>query len=332
VTLAGLGEFGFIGTIAARVRLGDGVCIGIGDDAAATRPTPGMDLLTTADLLAEGIHFDLKWSDPHTLGRKALAVNLSDIAAMGGIPRYALLSLAVPCTLPGQFLDGFISGFLEQADRFGVTLIGGDTSASRGGLFINVTLMGEQLPHKIISRGGARTGDLICVSGTLGDSALGLELVRGGIRSGGAVRRHLDPEPRVRLGQSLADAAIPTAMIDVSDGLVADLGHILRLSGKGGRVFIADLPLSAEYRQRAGRHGSDSHALCLGGGEDYELLFTLAKARLEEARGLGRATDLPITVIGEIVDEGGVCLVAPDGGRYESRVSGYDHFREFPRN
>lgn len=331
MNLADLGEFGFIGTIAARAARHAGVSIGIGDDAAATVPTPGMTLLTTADLLAEGVHFDLAWSDPHTLGRKSLAVNLSDIAAMGGIPRYALLSLAVPADVPLEFLDRFMAGFLQQAERFGVSLIGGDTSASRGGLFISVTLMGEQLPRLIVTRSGAKPGDLICVSGTLGDSALGLELVRGGERCGAAVGRHLDPEPRVGLGLALAEAAIPSAMIDISDGLIADLGHVLRLSGAGGRVSLADLPLSREYREQGGRYGADPYALCLGGGEDYELLFTLPSQRLEEAQTLGRAAGVPVSVIGEIVAETGVCLVAPDGSRYEPRAGGYDHFRRTVR-
>jgi len=331
VNLADLGEFGFIGTIAARAAKHAGVSIGIGDDAAAILPTPGMALLTTADLLAEGVHFDLAWSDPHTLGRKCLSVNLSDIAAMGGIPRYALLSLAVPADVPLQFLDRFMEGFLQQAERFGVSLIGGDTSASRGGLFINVTLIGEQSPGKIVTRARAKEGDLICVGGTLGDSPLGLDLVRGGDNRGDAVRRHLDPEPRVRLGVALAEAAIPTAMIDISDGLLADLSHVLSLSGAGGRVNLADLPLSREYREQGGRHGADPYALCLGGGEDYELLFTIPEARLEEARILGGAADAPVTVIGEIVTESGICLVAPDGSRHGATASGYDHFRRSGR-
>lgn len=324
--LSELGEFGFIGTIAARAARHPGVAIGIGDDAAAILPTPGMILLTTADLLAEGVHFNLEWSDPYTLGRKSLAVNLSDIAAMGGIPRYALLSLAVPADIPLEFLDSFMAGFLDQSDRFNVALIGGDTSASRGGLFINVTLMGEQYPERVVTRGGAKTGDLICVSGTLGDSALGLESLRRGERLAGTLRRHLDPEPRVNLGLALADAAIPTAMIDVSDGLIADLGHILRLSGRGGRVEIAALPLSAEYRGGCGRFGADPHSLCLGGGEDYELLFTLPSERVEEARKLGESTCAPVTVIGEIVAEPGVYVVTPEGGRYDASTKGYDHF------
>jgi thiamine-monophosphate kinase len=331
VKLADLGEFGFIGTIADRVARHPGVRIGIGDDAAATLPTPGTALLTTADLLAEGVHFNLAWSDPHSLGRKSLAVNLSDIAAMGGVPRYALLSLAVPPEMPLEFLDSFMAGFLEQADRFDVALIGGDTSSSRGGLFINVTLMGEQVPEKIVTRGGAQPGDLLCVSGTLGDSALGLVALRRGEPLTGALRRHLDPEPRVRLGVALADAAIPTAMIDISDGLLADLGHILKLSGRGGRVDLANLPLSGEYRAGTGRQGTDPYALCLGGGEDYELLFTLPADRFAEARTLGEATGSPVSVIGEIVAEPGVYLVSPDGAPYSPPSNGYDHFRKNAR-
>jgi thiamine-monophosphate kinase len=327
VRLAELGEFGFIDTIAARAATSPGVRVGIGDDAAVTLPNAGMALLTTADLLAEGVHFNLEWSDPHTLGRKSLAVNLSDIAAMGGVPRYALLSLAVPAEMPLEFLDSFMAGFLEQADRFNVALIGGDTSASRGGLFINVTLMGEQSPEKIVTRGGAQAGDLLCVSGTLGDSALGLAALQRGEPLTGALRRHLDPEPRVRLGVALADAAIPTAMIDVSDGLLADLGHILEISGRGGRVELARLPLSGEYRAGVGRHGTDPYALCLGGGEDYELLFTLPAGRLAEAQSLGVATGSPVTVIGEIVAETGVYLASPDGAQYLPGSNGYDHFR-----
>lgn len=326
--LADLGEFGFIGTIAARAARHPGVAIGIGDDAAATLPTPGMILLTTADLLAEGVHFRRDWTDAATLGRKSLAVNLSDIAAMGGVPRHALLSLAIPGDMSLEFLDSFIAGFLDQADRFDVALIGGDTSASSGGFFINVTLMGEQVPEKVVTRRGAQVGDLICVSGTLGDSALGLEALRKGVLPTGALRRHLDPEPRVSLGLALADATIPTAMIDISDGLIADLGHILKQSARGGRVRIADLPLSGDYREYCGRYGADPHALSLGGGEDYELLFTLPAARLAEAQKLGAATSAPISVIGEIVAEPGVYVVTPQGGSYEASSKGYDHFRK----
>ncbi len=324
--LADLGEFGFIGRVAAKAAVAPGVVLGIGDDTAVTSPTPGMHTLATADLLAEGVHFNLEWIDPYTLGRKSLAVNLSDMAAMGGIPRHAILSLAVPAQMSVEFLDSFMAGFIDQAARFGVSLIGGDTSASLGGLFINVTLMGEQYPQKVITRGGARAGDLICVSGTLGDSALGLEMLRSGRAPWGSLRRHLDPEPRVGLGLALAEAAIPTAMIDISDGLVADLGHIMRLSACGGRVELSSLPLSSEYRESLAGYAADPYRLTLGGGEDYELLFTLPAARVEEARILGEANGVAISVIGSVVAEPGITLLGEDGLSYEAPKRGYDHF------
>jgi thiamine-monophosphate kinase len=178
-----------------------------------------------------------------------------------------------------------------------------------------------------VLRSGARVGDLICVSGTLGDAALGLEMLRRGEPLPGALRRQLDPEPRAVLGRLLAEAAIPSAMIDVSDGLVADLGHILRSSGVGGRVSLEDLPLSGDYRALSGRCGTDPFACCLTGGEDYELLFTLPADRLDEAQRLGDAAAVPITVIGEIVAEPGVYLAAADGVRYAVTAGGFDHFR-----
>ncbi len=182
-----IGEFGLIDRIARRVPRKAGVPIGIGDDAAAINPTPGCVTLVTTDMLVEGVHFDLALCDPITLGRKSAAVNLSDIAAMGGRPRHCLLSLAIPQDLPVEFLDGFLTGLLERAQEFDVALVGGDTCSSRGGLVISITLMGEQLPDLVVSRRGAQPGDLIFVTGTLGDSALGLNLLRKGERSGAAV-------------------------------------------------------------------------------------------------------------------------------------------------
>ena len=193
MTLNELGEFGFIGRIATSAGSGGGVVLGIGDDAAAVIPTPGLQTLVTADMLVEGVHFDLAFTPPFELGRKSLAVNLSDIAAMGGIPRFALLSLAIPPGLSLEILDPFIAGFTSRAKEHGVTLIGGDTCSSRSGFVISVTLMGEQEPERIVRRSGAGGGDLLYVTGFVGDSALGLALLRQGERVGAAITRHLDP-------------------------------------------------------------------------------------------------------------------------------------------
>lgn len=325
--LADLGEFGFIGTIAEKTGQYQRVTTGIGDDAAVTLQTPGMSLLSTADMLAEGVHFDLSWSDPRTLGRKSLAVNLSDIAAMGGVPRSALLSVAIPADLPLEFLNEFTSGFLEQARRFDVALIGGDTSSSRSGFVISVALLGEQYPDRVVTRSGAKAGDLLCVSGTVGDSSLGLALLMAGERHGRAVDRHLDPEPRVTLGRALAEAAIPTAMIDISDGLIADLGHILELSGTGARVDAGALPLSDYYLGLAGQYSTEPYSFALEGGEDYELLFTLAPERFAQAAEIAEETGTMITAIGEIVAGDGVSAVLPGGTLYSRTKGGYDHFR-----
>jgi thiamine-monophosphate kinase len=324
--LSSLGEFGFIRRIAAKTGTDPSLFLGIGDDAAAAGITPGMALLSTADLLAEGVHFDLGWSDPYTLGKKSLAVNLSDIAAMGGSPRYALLSLAIPSRLQLEFMDQFICGFLDLAIKYGVTLIGGDTSSSQGGLMISVTLLGEQFPDKIVTRGGAREGDLICVSGTIGDAALGLRHLQAGDRHDRTVDRHLDPVPRVELGRALAEEDIASAMIDISDGFAADLGHILAASGKGARVTIDLLPLSTEFRQAIPVTTSDFHALPLSGGEDYELLFTLSREKLSAARACAVRAGVEITEVGIVTAESGLFLADSDGNCYETFSSGFDHF------
>lgn len=324
--LATVGEFGFIERIKARAAGNPAVLLGIGDDAAAVSLNPGTVLLATADLLAEGVHFNTAWHDPVSLGRKALAVNLSDIAAMGGIPRWALLSLAIPAEQSLEFSERFMDGFLEQAERFGVALIGGDTSASHAGFIINVTLLGEQYPEKIVRRSGACSGDLICASGTLGDSALGLQLLKAGSRSGESVQRHLDPLPRVELGKILAEERLPSAMIDISDGLHADLGHILAASAQGARISLDALPLSASFRECVAADSADYYQLPLAGGEDYELLFTLPAAKLQAAEQAAERAGAALTVIGEITCQPGLQLALADGSSYQAEVRGYDHF------
>ena len=326
MNLAAIGEFGFINRIKGKITGNSGVFLGIGDDAAATGMTPGMLLLTTTDMLIQGVHFDLAWHDPVSLGRKSLAVNLSDIAAMGGNPRYALLSLAIPAELNLEFIESFMDGFLEQADRFGVTLIGGDTSASKTGFVVSVTLLGEQFPDKIAKRSGACHGDLICVSGTLGDSALGLDLLRAGCCSGNAVKRHLDPVPRVKLGKILAEKKVPSAMIDISDGLYADLGHILESSSTGAQICMDAIPLSDDFRKCVASNSPDYYKFPLAGGEDYELLFTLHPAKIKDAEEAAATAGTSVAVIGEITAETGLLLALTDGSSYDTQFHGYDHF------
>lgn len=326
MNLGELGEFGFIGRVADRAGSGGGVALGIGDDAAAVIPSPGMQTLVTADMLVEGVHFDLALTAPRDLGRKSLAVNLSDIAAMGGIPRFALLSLAIPPGLSLDFLDEFVAGFTSCAAEHRTVLIGGDTCSSRNGFVISVTLTGEQQPQRIVRRSGARPGDRIYVTGTPGDSALGLALLRQGERNGDAVRRHLAPVPRNRAGLLLAEKGAAAAMIDVSDGLLADLGHILEQSGCGATVYLDRLPLSAEYRRQSSRLSGDFYSCALSGGEDYELLFTAAPGLRETIAGLSAGLDLPMTDIGEIRGEPGLSVIDPGGALYVPASRGFDHF------
>jgi thiamine-monophosphate kinase len=321
--LAELGEFGLIDRIALRVAPSPSVPLGIGDDAAALLATPGTLTLITSDMLLEGVHFDLDFCDPQSLGRKSLSVNLSDLAAMGALPRQFLLSIALPSQIPLEFLDGFLDGIMEQAERFGVTLVGGDTCASKGGVAISITALGEQRPERIVRRSGARVGDAIFVSGTVGDAAAGLLELKRGAREGYLVKRQLDPQPRVAAGVALAVAGLASAMIDVSDGVLADLTHICELSGVGASIRLCQLPLSDPYRESC---GADPYALALSGGEDYELLFCASMGLADQVEALFDGLGLQLSQIGEIVEGGGVELLLPDGGSYLAAQRGFDHF------
>lgn len=321
--LSQLGEFGLIDRIAKGVAASSSVPLGIGDDAAALLPTSGLLTLITKDMLLEGVHFDLSFCDPKSLGRKSLSVNLSDLAAMGARPRHFLLGIALPADLSVEFMDGFMEGMLEQAERFGVTLVGGDTCASKGGLAISVTVLGEQSPERVVKRSGAQAGDYVYLTGTVGDASAGLGELRRGVRQGFLVRRQLDPQPRVEAGVALAEAELASAMIDVSDGVLADLGHICELSGVGARLELARLPLSDEYRADC---GADPFAQALSGGEDYELLFCSPREKGAEVEELFRSQGLRLSRIGEILPEPGVEFVHPDGIPYHPSHAGFDHF------
>jgi thiamine-monophosphate kinase len=326
VNAGDLGEFGLIDRIAGQVKPGVAVEVGIGDDAAVISPTAGTLTLTTTDMLVEGVHFDLSLCDPTTLGRKSLSVNLSDIAAMGGVPRHFLLSMALPSSTTVEFIDEFVRGTLSIAEHFGVSLIGGDTCSSRGGVVISITVLGEQVPGKVVRRRGAAAGDIVFVTGALGDSALGLQMLKRGERGGRATDRHLDPSPRVREGAALAEAGIPTAMIDVSDGLLADLGHILEQSAVGARLDLDKIPLSSFFIEKCRPLCNESMSLALAGGEDYELLFTAPASRNREIFSLMQRLGTPVTAIGEITAEERLRVITEDGGEYRITKLGFNHF------
>ena len=340
-TLTALGEFGLISRIASRVAPHESVITGIGDDAAVTALTPGMRLLTSTDMLLENVHFRRAWHHPHTLGRKSLAVSISDIAAMGGIPRWALLSVAIPSDLPLDFIDDFMRGFLELASEYNVTLIGGDTCSSRSGVTISVTIMGEQSPDLIVCRSGARPDDDIWVTGTLGDAALGLTLVEGfnssqppdRCRSLSGVEgvdfllsRLLNPTPRVSVALALAEAGVATAMIDVSDGIRADFGHIAELSGVGGTLLIADLPLSDMFRSLTADLPVIPYYHAISGGENYEICFTADYSDREKIADCAKKCGIAATRIGIVTKFSGVKVLNRDGTPFTARTEGFNHF------
>ena len=325
--LSDLGEFGFIDRIAARATTGSGVITGIGDDAAVTGLSPGMQLLTSTDMLLEDVHFRRSWHDPFRLGRKSLAVNISDIAAMGAIPRWATLSLAVPPGLPLDFLDQFTAGFISMASEHSVSLIGGDTCSSRSGLVISVTIMGEQFPDRIIRRSGACSGDDIWVTGSLGDAALGLMLLESNAPADERLlARLLDPVPRAAFGAALAEVRCVSAMIDISDGIVGDLGHICELSGCGAELFLDRLPVSPEFRSAVGTSQEFPWQLVLSGGEDYELCFTASPGHRENIAACAKKCGINAVTVGIVTGTPGVRIQDTSGAIILPEISSFNHF------
>ena len=325
--LADLGEFGFIErirSVAARTE-GAGVCCGIGDDCAVLELPPGHVLLTSTDLLIEDVHFRPAWSDWRSLGGKCVSVNVSDVAAMGGSPRHLYLGLAIPADMALADLEAFMDGFIQTAADYGAVLVGGDTCRSPGPLMVSVTVEGAAPADQVLCRSGAQLGDAVYVSGTLGDSALALrQLQNNRLPADELARRHHSPQARVTLGRALAAAGIPSAMIDVSDGPLADLGHILAASAVGARLEQAQLPLSPAFREEL---AGNSHLveLALAGGEDYELLFTVPAEK--EALLASLDKDVAVTRIGTIVEaEQGLQVVDEQGRVRVMEHKGFNHF------
>ena len=303
--------------------------LGVGDDCALLAPAPGMQLAVSTDMLVEGRHF-LSTVDPSTLGHKALAVNLSDLAACGAKPLAFSLALALP-RVDASWLEGFSRGLFALADAHGCELVGGDTT--QGPLNICITVFGEVPAGQALLRSGAHAGDDIYVSGTLGDARLALEVFRGRLSVAAAVFeaariRMEQPTPRVALGQALRDIA--TSAIDVSDGLAGDLGHVLRQSGLGARVeTTAAIGLLAAADPGAGAGVLSTEArleLVLAGGDDYELVFTAPASAREAVQTAAAASKTPVTRIGKTETEPGLRLVDAQGTLLQRRYASFDHF------
>lgn len=317
-----LGEFGLIQWIRERAKKQEHLLFGIGDDCSVQQCRPGMDLLTSTDLLIEDIHFKRQWTSLFDLGRKSAAVNISDIAAMGGRPESLYLSIGRPQSVSDTEIEEFINGFLVETEAYGAALAGGDTSASPGPLIISVTVQGAIARGDAIYRQGASYGDAIYVSGQLGDSALALELLQRGLQPDEELaKRFHTPSARVDVGRKLAERQQATAMLDISNGLLADLGHILAASGVGAEIEVARLPLSQSFR-RALDEDAGLFDLVLAGGEDYELVFTSPLKDLAEQLG----NEPGVTRVGTISQEPGIRIRQPDGGLYQCRRGGFDHF------
>lgn len=325
-----IGEFGLIDRIRRWIPASDPALFrGIGDDVAVIERL-NEALLVTTDILIEGIHFDRSWIDPYRLGKKALNVNLSDIAAMGGTPKYFLISLGLPKNLSLSFVNSFYRGLKEGAKRFRVDLIGGDTSLSQK-MVINICLLGEGKKENLLFRNGSKVGDDLFVTGTVGDAALGLKILQErGFQGGpkGLIERHLSPYPRIDLGQAIAKRQWASAMIDVSDGLLIDTRHLLEESGVGARIWKEWVPLSRLYRKWIHSYSKDPYRFALCGGEDYELLFTAPPEMRKRILSLGPSFKIPINRIGEILPrKEGFHIVGKEGKQYSPSCLGYEHFR-----
>jgi thiamine-monophosphate kinase len=304
---------------------GSRVRLGIGDDAALVRVKRGHELILTTDMSIEGAHFLRRLHPPRSVGHRALARSLSDIAAMGGTPRYALVSLALSKGTGRRWVEELYAGMFALARRSGVAVIGGDTAVVSGHTMIDVLVAGEAPRGKALRRSGARPGDALWVSGRLGLSALGLRLLKSRARrrargAAGAIRAHLYPEPQGALGRFLAENRLATALMDLSDGLSTDLARLCEASGVGARVWAERLPRPNVPDPE------ESLELALHGGEEYQLLFTVRPHKV--SRIPPRFRGLPLRQIGEIQRSKGLQLVERGGKLRPLEPAGWDYFRK----
>jgi thiamine-monophosphate kinase len=332
-TVGSLGEFALIDRL--RRICGEtqapGLLLGIGDDTAAFEGEPSAAFLATCDIQVEGVHFRREWSSPAQLGRRAVAVNLSDVAAMGGAPRMALVSLAFPGELPLSVFDGLFDGMSQAMREHGGAVAGGNLARAPQ-LVIDITMIGAAPGGRYVTRSGAEPGDAVYVTGTLGDAAAGLETCLRGEASdidehACLVRRLIEPTARVHEGAQLGEWGLVSAMIDLSDGLAADLGHVCDASGVGVEIRRDDLPLSEELRRYARAKRTDASRIALAGGDDYELLFTVPPSAMGEVERRTRGWSAPIRRIGTILPAEEGRSVATSVGREALSSVGWDHFR-----
>ena len=314
------GEFGFIDMIRQRFDVPVGM-LGIGDDCAVI-PAGESEFIYSTDMLMEGVHFLRDAASPEDIGWKSLAVNLSDIAAMGGTPTATFLSIALPKDVQGEWAVRFIAGYEELSRKFNVPLLGGDTTSSLRDIAINVGVLGRAPLGKSVKRSGASVGHGIYVTGNLGDSAGGLQAILNNWDKtqevDSLIESHIKPMPRIEEGQALMNTGLIGAMMDISDGIASDIRHILKASRVGAEVHLDRIPMSDNLKWACEKYGKNAYALAVGGGEDYELLFT-ASADIEDQ------VDFPIYRIGEIVP-GNSLIWRENGCPVDFDIKGFSHF------
>jgi len=335
-TVADVGEFGIVARL--RQRFGTagpiaqtGVARGIGDDTAALQVSPGHLLLATTDAAVEGVHFLRAATTPRLLGQRVLAVNLSDIAAMGGIPRWALASFSLPGETSVQFVDELAEGLADEAARYHVAVVGGNLARSPERLVLDLTLLGEVEPDRVVYRTGAKAGDWVLATGTLGDAAAGLSIVLGQAPAdvpgaSALLARQRLPTPRVEAGRAIALSGLATSMIDLSDGLASDLGHLADDNHLGAIVSAESVPLSPALANLARTARRDPLEWALHGGEDYELLLTTPADRAGDLIAVVQASGVPLTVVGEMTATPGIWLQRPNGHREPLGEAAWRHF------
>ncbi len=331
-----LGERGLVELIRRRFPTSPALLpIGIGDDAAIAVPTRGELEVLTTDCLVEGVHFDLAFSTAADVGYRALAVNVSDVAAMGGTPRLALLSLILPGTLAVADVEALLEGFAEMGQESGVALAGGNITRSPGPLIVDVSLLGSVRPRKVLSRAGGRPGDVLYVTGSIGSAAAGLGWLRKHAGRGQAVpddpglaacvERYRRPAPRFRFGSLLGRGKVAGACMDLSDGLADAVRQLAEASGTGAKIDAAAIPVTEAARRWFAGEGGDPIRAAIAGGDDYELLFSVSSRRRGRLRtAIQQSRGLAVTRIGELTGSRDIVLSRPDGA--EPLPDGFTHF------
>ncbi len=304
------------------------VAVGIGDDAAVVEPERNRLEVVTVDAVLDGVHFDRRFTPPAAIGHRALAVNLSDLAAMGASPRMAVLSLALPSDLPCGDFDAMIGGLAALAREHRIAIVGGNLTRTPGPLTLDVTAIGSIKRRCVLTRDGARPGDLIYVTGTIGAAVAGLRMLRdeAAADAGACVDRYLRPSPRVRTGVLLGRNRAASSCVDLSDGLADGLARVAESSQVGMVIDAAALPIEPDAKRWFEDHGSDAVLAAVSGGDDYELLFTVRPRLRNRLRTVIRQAPLTLTRIGTCTGDGNVLLAWPDG-RTEPVPQGFSHFR-----